>query len=56
MSRLFFSGSARKTYTCKAVRGEGGPFWLQPGEAGVTLGSGEEREVERIPEPLKRFL
>jgi len=32
------------------------PFWLQPGEAGVTLGPGEEREVERIPEPLKRFL
>jgi len=32
------------------------PFWLQPGEAAVTLGAEEEREVERIPEPLKRFL
>jgi hypothetical protein len=26
------------------------------GEAAVTLGTGEEREVERIPEPLRRFL
>ena len=40
-----------------AVRGEGvAPFWLKPGEAAVTLGSGEEREVERIPEQLRRFL
>jgi inner membrane protein len=40
-----------------AVRGEGGvPFWLKPGQAVVTLGPGEEREVERIPEQLRRFL
>jgi protein involved in ribonucleotide reduction len=26
------------------------------GEAAVTLGAGEEREVERIPEQLRRFL
>ena len=40
-----------------AVRGEGVvPFWLRPGEARVTLGTGKEREVERIPEQLKRFL
>ena len=40
-----------------AVRGEViVQFWLRPGEAAVTLGAGEEREVERIPEPLKRFL
>jgi hypothetical protein len=40
-----------------AVRGEGVvQFWLKPGEAAVTLGPGEEKEVERIPEPLKRFL
>jgi hypothetical protein len=31
-------------------------FWLKPGEAAVTLGAGEEREVERIPERLWRFL
>ena len=31
-------------------------FWLKPGEAAVTLGVGEEREVERIPEQLRRFL
>jgi hypothetical protein len=31
-------------------------FWLGPGEAAVTLGVGAEREVERIPEQLKRFL
>jgi inner membrane protein len=31
-------------------------FWLKPGEATVTLGAGEEREVERIPEQLRRFL
>jgi inner membrane protein len=31
-------------------------FWLKPGEAAVTLGAGEEREVERIPEQLRRFL
>jgi len=40
-----------------AVRGEGVvQFWLKPGEAAVTLGAGEEREVERIPEQLRRFL
>ena len=40
-----------------AVRGEGVvQFWLKPGEATVTLGPGEEREVERIPAQLKRFL
>ena len=40
-----------------AVRGEGVvPFWLRPGEAAVTLGAGEEREVEKIPEQLRRFL
>ena len=40
-----------------AVRGEVVvQFWLRPGEAAVTLGAGEEREVERIPEQLKRFL
>ena len=31
-------------------------FWLKPGEAVVTLGPGEEREVERIPAQLKLFL
>jgi inner membrane protein len=31
-------------------------FWLRPGEAAVTLGPGEVREVERIPEQLRRFL
>jgi len=31
-------------------------FWLKPGEATVTLGAGEEREVEKMPEQLKRFL
>jgi len=40
-----------------AVRGEVVvQFWLQPGEAAVTLGVGEEKEVERIPEQLRRFL
>ncbi|KAB2922168.1 MAG: metal-dependent hydrolase [Candidatus Contendobacter sp.] len=40
-----------------AVRGEVVvQFWLRPGEAAVTLGAGEEREVERIPAQLKRFL
>ena len=40
-----------------AVRGEiVVQFWLQPGEAAVTLGVGEEREVERIPVQLRRFL
>ena len=40
-----------------AVRGEVVvQFWLKPGEAAVTLGTGEEREVERIPEQLRRFL
>ena len=39
------------------VRGEGvGLFWLQPGAAAVMLGMGEEREVDRIPEQLRRFL
>ena len=39
------------------VLGEGVvQFWLKPGEAAVTLGPGEEREVERIPEQLRRFL
>jgi inner membrane protein len=31
-------------------------FWLKPGEAAVTLGTGEERREERIPEQLRRFL
>ena len=31
-------------------------FWLKPGEAAVTLGVVEEKEVERIPEQLRRFL
>ena len=40
-----------------AVRGEViVQFWLRPGEAAVTLGPGEEREVERIPKQLRRFL
>ena len=40
-----------------AVRGEVVvQFWLKPGEVAVTLGAGEEREVERIPEQLRRFL
>ena len=40
-----------------AVRGEVVvQFWLRPGEAAVTLGAGEEREVEKIPAQLKRFL
>ena len=40
-----------------AVRGEVVvQFWLKPGEAAVTLGVGEEREEERIPEQLRRFL
>jgi len=40
-----------------AVRGEViVQFWLKPGETAVTLGVGEEREVERIPEQLRRFL
>jgi inner membrane protein len=40
-----------------AIRGEViVQFWLQPGEAAVTLGAGEERAVERIPEQLRRFL
>ena len=40
-----------------AVRGEVVvQFWLRPGEAAVTLGAGEEREVERIPVQLRRFL
>ena len=40
-----------------AVRGEVVvQFWLKPGEVAVMLEKGEEREVERIPEPLRRFL
>ena len=40
-----------------AVRGEiVVQFWLRPGEAGVTMEKGEEREVERIPEQLRKFL
>jgi inner membrane protein len=40
-----------------AIRGEVVvQFWLRPGEAAVTLGPGEVREVERIPEQLRRFL
>ena len=40
-----------------ATRGEGVvQFWLKPGEAAVSLGAGEEREAERIPEQLRRFL
>ena len=31
-------------------------FWLRSGKSAVTLGAGEEREVERIPEPLRRLL
>ncbi|HOW74670.1 MAG TPA: hypothetical protein P5102_11820 [Candidatus Competibacteraceae bacterium] len=31
-------------------------FWLRPGEAAVTLEKGKEREVERIPAQLRRFL
>jgi hypothetical protein len=31
-------------------------FWLKPGEAVVTLGPGEEREVERIPDSCGGFL
>ena len=40
-----------------AVRGEiVVQFWLKPGEAAVTLGPGEEQEVERIPAQLRQFL
>jgi inner membrane protein len=40
-----------------AVRGEViVQFWLRPGEVAVSLGPGEEREVERIPEQLRRFM
>ena len=40
-----------------AVRGEViVQFWLKPGEAAAALGTGEEREVEKIPEQLRRFL
>lgn len=31
-------------------------FWLRPGEAAVSLGVGEERELERIPRQLMGFL
>ncbi len=40
-----------------AVRGEVVvQFWLKPGEAAVSLGPGEEPEVERIPAQLWKFL
>ncbi len=40
-----------------AVRGEiVVQFWLKPGEAAVTLGAGEEREEDRIPAQVRRFL
>ena len=40
-----------------AVRGEVVvQFWLKPGDAAVTLGVGEERREERIPEQLKPYL
>ena len=40
-----------------AVRGEVVvQFWLRPGEAAVTLGTGAERKEERIPAQLRRFL
>ncbi len=40
-----------------AVRGEVVvQFWLKPGEAAVTLGPGEEKDAERIPEQLRKFL
>ena len=40
-----------------AVRGEViVQFWLKPGEAAVTLGAGEEREVEQIPAQLQQYL
>ena len=40
-----------------AVRGEVVvQFWLKPGEAAVTLGAGEEREVEKMPVQLQKFL
>jgi hypothetical protein len=31
-------------------------LWFKPGEAAVTLEKGAEREVERIPEQLRRLL
>ena len=31
-------------------------FWLKPGETAVTLGPGEEREVEKIPKQLRQLL
>ena len=40
-----------------AVRGElVVQFWLKPGEAAVTLRTGEEQREERIPAQLRRFL
>ncbi len=40
-----------------AVRGEVVvQFWLQPGEAAVMLGPGEEQREERIPAQLREFL
>ena len=55
VSQTIFSG--RLPLALFAVRGEVVvQFWLKPGETAVTLGVGEEREVERIPEQLKRFL
>ena len=57
--RLHYARAAELTpwLDLVAVRGEMVvQFWLKPGEAAVTLGAGEEREVERIPEQLRRFL
>ena len=40
-----------------AVRGEVMvQFWLKPGEAAAMLGTGDEKEVERIPAQLRGFL
>jgi len=53
--RTIFSG--RLPLTLFAPRGEVVvQFWLKPGEAAVSLGPGEEREVERIPAQLWKFL
>ena len=61
---LWVAGRARRRANAgftlsiaQAARGEAVvPFWLQPGEPAVTLGAEEEREAERIPEQLRRFL
>jgi len=40
-----------------AVRGEiVVQFWLKPGEAAVSLGTGEAQKEERIPRQLRRFV